>query len=74
MLADRWRLEIGLFRTFGQNALAAYIIHEALGKAVQAYAPGDSPLWWALGSFAIYFALTYLAVRYLERKGIFLRL
>ena len=74
LLADLGRIEIGVFRTFGQNALAAYIIHEVIGKAVQAFAPGDSPLPWALGSFVIYFGLTYLTVRYLERNNIFLRL
>jgi hypothetical protein len=74
LLSDIGRIEIGVFRTFGQNALAAYIIHEIVGKAVQAFMPNDCPLPWALASFTIYFELTYLAVRYLERNGIFLRL
>ncbi len=74
ILSDIGGVEIGIFRTFGQNALAAYIIHEAIGKAVQYFAPGDSPLSWVVLSFSVYLLLTYLSVRYLERHGIFLRL
>jgi predicted acyltransferase len=74
LLGDVGRVEIGLFRTLGQNALAAYIIHEVIDKAVKAYAPKDSPLWWVAVTFAIFATLTYLAVRYLERNGVYLRM
>jgi hypothetical protein len=74
LLGDVGRVEIGLFRTLGQNALAAYIIHEVIDKAVKAYAPKDSPLWWVAVAFTIFVTLTYLAVGYLERNGIYLRL
>ena len=66
--------ELGLFRTFGRNALAAYIIHEMVGKAVASYAPHDAPCLWVVGSFLIYFTVTYLFVRHLEKNGIFLRM
>ena len=74
LVSDVGRFEIGLFRTLGQNALAAYIIHEIVENAVKAYAPKDSPLWWVAVTFAIFVTLTYLAVRYLERNGIYLRM
>ena len=72
--SDLGSMRIGLFRTFGRNALAAYVIHEIVANAVKAYAPADSPPWWVAVTFAVFVALTYLAVRYLERNGIYLRM
>jgi hypothetical protein len=74
MLSDIGRLEVGLFRTFGQNALAAYIIHEMVNNAVKVLAPSDSPLAWIMLAFGLFAGLTYFFVRYLENRGIYLRL
>jgi predicted acyltransferase len=74
LLGDVGLVEISLLRTLGQNALAAYVIHEVINIAVKAYAPKDSPLWWVAVTFAIFWTLTYLAVRHLERNGIYLRM
>jgi peptidoglycan/LPS O-acetylase OafA/YrhL len=63
-----------LFRTFGQNALAAYVIHEFVGNALGSFAPPDSPLWWVAATFAVYFGITYVFVRHLEKNGIYLRM
>jgi predicted acyltransferase len=73
-LCDVGSVRVGLFRTFGQNPLAAYIIHEMVGRAIGPFAPEDSPLWWIAITFAIYFGITYLFVRHLEKHGIFLRM
>jgi predicted acyltransferase len=71
---DRGGLQIGLFRTFGRNALAAYILHDMVARAVRPYVPGDAPLWYALAGLVVSFGITYLFVRHLERNEIFLRL
>ncbi len=73
-LCDVGSLRIGLFRTFGQNPLAAYVIHHMVEGAVLSVVPSDSPFWYAASGLAVFFAITYLFVRHLERNGIYLKL
>jgi predicted acyltransferase len=74
LLCDLIGWQVGMFRTLGRNALAAYVIHEVVGNAVGAFAPKDSPLEWVAATFAVYASVTYLFVRHLEKNGIYLRL
>lgn len=74
LLCDQGSLRVGIFRTFGQNALAAYIVHPMVASAVKPYMPGDSPLWYVAAGFLLHFAISYLLIRYLEKHEIFLRL
>ena len=71
---DLGSLRIGLFRTFGRNALAAYVLHGMVAGAVKPYLPNDAPAWYAATGFGLYFLITYLLVRGLEKEDIYLRL
>jgi hypothetical protein len=65
---------LGLFRTFGQNPLAAYLIHYAIDQTILSIVPKDSPLPWVMIWLVVAFGLTYLFVRFLERRQLYLRL
>ncbi|MFO1023307.1 MAG: hypothetical protein U0903_21845 [Planctomycetales bacterium] len=66
--------ELGLFRTLGQNPLAAYLIHEATSHAIRAVVPSDSPAAYITVMFAFYFWVTWVAIRYMENHKLYLRL
>lgn len=74
IVCDLGGLTLGLFGTLGRNALAAYVLHHAIEHSILALLPSDSPLWWCLVGFTVFFALSWGAVRWLERQNIFLRL
>lgn len=74
LLSDGMGLNVGLFRTFGTNALAAYMLHPMVSLAVRPYLPNDSPLWYATAGVALYFWINYVLIRYLEKNGLFLKL
>jgi hypothetical protein len=68
----RWQL--GVLRTFGANALAAYVIHIFAERFVKLFVEDDWPLAAALASLAVFLAICYAAVRALEKRGLYLRL
>jgi hypothetical protein len=74
LLCDLALLRLGVFRTLGTNALAGYVIHDLVDDLVQPYAPNDSPLWYALASFAVFFGICWLFLRHMERNRLYLRL
>jgi len=74
ILTDRLGMTLGLFRTFGTNALAAYILHGMVGSAVKPWVPKDVPGWYLAAGFAVYFGLNYLFIRNLEKNGLYLKL
>jgi hypothetical protein len=74
LLCDVWIFRVGVLRTFGQNPLIAYLLDGAMGGLVSWFWPEGGGLPWALMGAAVRFALTYLPVRLLEWRRIYLRL
>jgi len=74
VLSDRMGFQLGVFRTFGTNALAIYILHPMVAQAVRPYLPKDAPFWYAAAGTAVYFWICYILIRYLEKNGLFLKL
>ena len=74
LICDRWGWHFALFRIFGQNALAAYIIHPIVAAAVKPYLPSDAPGWYVAAGFSIYFGICVILNRYLEKHELFLKL
>jgi hypothetical protein len=74
VVCDVWGMRLGVFETFGTNALAAYFLHHVVEEAIHPLVPDDAHLWYCLGGLALFFWLTYVCVRYLETRKIFLKL
>lgn len=74
VLSDMLPVKIGLFHTLGTNALAGYVLHFLVERAVKPFAPGDSPAWYAWSAFAVFFAITWLFIRHLEKNNIYLKM
>lgn len=75
VISDLARIRLGVFRTLGTNALAAYILGGMVERAVKPFFPSDSPtLALAFLGFGVFFAIAYLFLRHLEKNAIFLRM
>ena len=70
---DIYRMQLPIFRTFGTNALVAYVLHGWVSRAVQPFFPRDSPPMFAIGGLVLYFAITWLFVKHLEKQGVLIR-
>ena len=73
IVCDVYKLRLPFFRTFGTNALVAYVLHSMVSSAVQPFFPKDSPAWFAYMGLGIFFLITWLFVKQLEKQGAFLR-
>ncbi len=71
---DIWGFQLGVFRTLGTNALIGYILHGIVGDAVEGFVPKNAPAWYVAAGFAVYFGITYLFIRHLEKNKIYLKL
>jgi predicted acyltransferase len=71
---DIGSFSLGIFRTLGTNALAGYILHDMVAAAVKPWVPKDSPLWWVTIGFAVFLAICYVMLRYMEKHKLYLKL
>lgn len=74
LISDVGGVAIPLFRTFGTNALAAYAIHYAVEVLVHQVVPGDAPVWPVTIGFLVFFHITWMMVRFLEKHNIYIKL
>ncbi len=74
VLSDMIGLKIGVFRTLGVNALAGYILHDMVGDAVKKFVPKDAPSIAMWIGFAVFFFVTWLFLRSLEKQKIYIKL
>jgi predicted acyltransferase len=74
VVCDRIGLQLGVFRTFGTNALAAYVLHGMVASAIQPFMTRDVPAWYLWSGCGLFMLITYLIVRSLEKQGIYIKL
>ncbi len=74
VLSDLIGLKIGIFRTLGVNALAGYILHDMVGDAVKKFVPKDAPSIAMWIGFFVFFFVTWLFLRSLEKQKIYIKL
>lgn len=74
LLSDLGSLHVGVFRTFGMNPLAAYVLHGMIGDSMHAFAPNNAPALYCWFITSIFIFITYVFVRHLEKHKIFVRL
>jgi predicted acyltransferase len=73
-IGDGWGLQFGVFRTFGVNALSGYIVHDLTGSIVGAFFNSKtSAAAVQLLALVCFFVLTWLILRAMEKRQMFLR-
>lgn len=72
--SDRCGWQLGVLRTFGTNALAAYILHDIAGWIIAPWITSESSVIRTLLAFMAFFVMTYGACRVLEWKKWYLRM
>jgi len=74
VLADMIGFKVGVFRTLGTNALFGYVLHDFVGDAVKKFVPNDVPAVVMWISFAVFFYFSWLFIRSLEKRNIYIKL
>jgi predicted acyltransferase len=74
LACDVGRLQSRLLQTLGENALVAYLLHYIVGRPLKLFSPKDAPAWFAIVVFVVFVWICVMGVRWLERKGVRLRL
>lgn len=71
----RWTLRLWVLDLFGDNALAVYVMHTAVGDTVRDLLPSDSPAWYAIAfGLSLYLGVMGVFAAYLRRHNLYLRL
>jgi predicted acyltransferase len=70
---DLFGKQLGVFRTFGTNALAAYVLHIVVSIAINSFMTRDASAWYMWAGCAVFMGIIYLLVRTLEKNQIFIK-
>lgn len=73
VLCDVYHFHNGFLRTFGTNALLAYVLHDLVASAVKPFTPSDAPVWYVSAALCLFFSITWSFVRHFEKNGFYLR-
>lgn len=65
--------QLAFFRTFGTNALLAYIVHDLVDEALSPFVPKDAPGWYVTAAVVLFFAINWIFIRQFEKQGVYLR-
>jgi len=74
LASDVGGFRLRVFELFGKNPLAAYIIHHFVAHSILAVVPKDSPITWCLFGLVASFGITYVFVKFLDARKLYLRL
>ena len=74
ILADMLGFKVGVFRTFGTNALFGYVLHDFVGEAIKKFVPLDVPAYVMWISVAVFMYFCWLFIRSLEKQNIYIKL
>ncbi len=75
LTADIGNFQIPIFRTFGMNPLAAYVLHKMVLLNLMFHViPSDSAAWLYWSGLALYLVIVYVLVRGLEKQGVYIRM
>lgn len=73
-VCDHATFSLSALNSFGQNPLAAYLIHHLVHVSLKNLFPKDSAAWWAIVGLVSSIAITLTFVRFLEKRNLYLRL
>ena len=74
ILADMLGFKVGVFRTFGTNALFGYVLHDFVGEAIKKFVPLDVPAYVMWISVVVFMFFCWLFIRALEKQNIYIKL
>lgn len=74
LVSDGAAWNSNLLDVFGRNALAGYLVHGFVAEVVKQFTPRDAPALFVWSGFAVYLAIVWVILRYLDKHRLYLRL
>jgi hypothetical protein len=70
LVCDVWKLRLGIFERFGQNALAAYCVHHYVEEVQHLFVPKDSAWWWCWINLVIFMFVVDRVLAWMQKNNI----